>query len=54
MFSFFFCASTVNERGENTLILKCIGDLDFQYNSCIVMYTIKINNFEKTLSQDHR
>ena len=54
MFSFFFCASTVNERGENTLTSKCIGDLDFQCNSCLVMYTIKINNIEKTLSQYHR
>ena len=46
---FNFCARTVNERGENTLTLTFIGDLDFQYNSCIVMYTIKLNNIEKNI-----
>ena len=49
---FNFRARTVHERGENTLTLTFMGDLDFQYNSC--KRTIKLNNIEKTLSQDHR
>ena len=40
--------------GGNTLTLTFIGDLDFQYNSCMAKYTIKLNNSEKTLSQNHR
>ena len=51
---FNFRARTVHERGESTLTLTFIGDLDFQYNSFIVMYTIKVNNFKTTLSLDHR
>ena len=49
-----FSRTTVHELGENLLTLKLIGDLDFQYHSCIVMYIIKPNNIEKILSQDHR
>ena len=36
---FNFHACTVHEQGENTLI----GDLDFRYNSFIVMYIITCN-----------
>ena len=51
---FHFRTRRVHERGENTVTMTFIGDLDFQYNSCIVMYTIKFNNIEKTVGQDHR
>ena len=51
---FNFRARTVHERGEHTLTLKFIGDLDCQYNSFTVMYTIKLNNNKTILSQDHR
>jgi len=36
-------------RDENTLTLTFVGDLDFQYNSCILMCTSKLNNIEKNI-----
>ena len=49
-----FSRPPVHERGENTLTLKVIGDLEFQYNSFIVIYKIKLNIIKTTSSQDHR